>query len=823
METLLADLRYALRMMRKNWAFTGVAVAALALGIGANTAIFTVVNAVLLQPLPYREPGQLVTLGRKYPQGVSYSISIPKYMTWRNNHAFEAMALYDQGAPGFNLGSGDRPEQVKTTHVSKDYFKLFGVSPLIGRTFSEAEDLPGGAHVAVLGYDLWQSHFGGDRQIVGRTIQLNGEPYTVAGILPAGFHSTPEAAVWISLQADPASTNQGHYLLVSARLKPGVSLETAQAEMKIVGEQFRRANPKWMDKDEGVAVQRMIDGLVRDAKMPLYVLLGAVGLVLLIACANVANLLLARAAGRQREMAIRAAIGASRVKVLRQLLTESVLLAGIGAALGFVLGSWGVRALLFLVPGNIPRLTAANGAQAVIPPLDWRVALFTLGLALATGILFGLFPALHTSKPDLASTLKEGGGRAGTGLRHARARSLLVVTEVALALVLLIGAVLLIRTFVGLRTVNPGLDARNVLTLETSMAGGTYATTAKVDTFVTQMVRRIEALPGVEGAASAIALPVESEIDLPFSIAGKPPAKGGDYNGDEQWRYVSAHYFKVLHIPLLRGRTFGETDAGNSTPVVIINEAMARKYWQKEDPIGQVITIGKGLGPQFDDPPRQIVGIVGNVRETGLGNQDVGVMYLPQSQVPQGVTTLANSVLPLSWMIRTTPEPMTLRTLIEREFHLVDNVMPVSRERLMQQVIADTVSRDHFTMLLLSIFAGIALLLATIGIYGLMSYSVEQRTQEIGIRMALGAGRPDLLRLVLVQGLKLAGVGVALGLAIAYALTRVLANLLFGVKASDPITFGVVAAILAFVALAATYLPARRAAATEPVLALRHQ
>jgi predicted permease len=322
--------------------------------------------------------------------------------------------------------------------------------------------------------------------------------------------------------------------------------------------------------------------------------------------------------------------------------------------------------------------------------------------------------------------------------------------------------------------------------------------------------------------AAAVALPVESEIDLPFSIAGKPP-KNGDYNGDEQWRSISAHYFHTLHISLLRGRTFTETDVANSTPVVIINEAMARKYWQKEDPIGQVITIGKGLGLQFEDPPRQIVGIVGNVRETGLGNHDVGVMYLPQSQVPQGVTALANNVIPLSWMIRTTPDAMTLRTLIEREFHLVDNVMPVSRERLMEQVIADTVSRDHFTMLLLSIFAGIALLLATIGIYGLMSYSVEQRTQEIGIRMALGAGRPDLLRLVLGQGLKLAGVGVALGLAIAYALTRVLANLLFGVKASDPVTFAAVAVILALVALIATYLPARRAAATEPVLALRHQ
>jgi putative ABC transport system permease protein len=823
METLAADLRYALRMMRKNPGFTAVALAALALGIGANTAIFTVVNAVLLQPLPYPQPDRLVLLGRKFPNGVGYSISIPKYMVWRQNHVFQAMALYDQGGPGLNLGSGDRPEQVKATHVSKDYFQLFGVSPLIGRTFSDAEDRPGGARVAILGNNVWQSRFGGDRQIVGKVIQLNGEPYSVVGILPPGFHADSEAEIWIPLQADPNSTNQGHYLQVGARLKPGVNLATAQAEMKMVGEQFRKAYPKWMDNNESVAVVAMRDAIVRDAKTPLYVLLGAVGLVLLIACANVANLLLARAAGRQREMAVRAAIGASRAKVFRQLLTESILLAGIGSVLGFVLGSWGVRVLLLLVPGNIPRLTANNGTQAVIPALDWQVALFTLALALFTGILFGLFPALHTSKPDLASTLKEGGGRSGTGLRHARARSLLMVSEVALALVLLVGAALLIRTFVGLRTVNPGFDARNVLTMETSMAGGTYATTAKVDRFVTEVVRRMEGLPGVEAAAAAIVLPVSNHIDLPFTIAGKPPAKGGDYNGDEQYRFASPHYFRVFRIPLLRGRFFRETDVGNSARVVIINEAMARKYWQKEDPLGQVITIGKGLGPQFDDSPRQIVGIAGNVRETGLGDADLGVMYVPQSQVPEGITTLANSVIPLSWMVRTTPDPMTLRVPIEREIRAVDGLMPVARERLMQQVVAESVSRDRFTMLLLSIFAAIALLLAAIGIYGLMSYSVEQRTQEMGIRLALGAGRPDLVRLILAQGLKLAAVGVAAGLALAYGLTRVLASLLYGVKASDPLTFAAVGLILTVIAVAASYLPARRASGIEPVEALRYQ
>ncbi|PWU07339.1 MAG: hypothetical protein C5B51_10175 [Terriglobia bacterium] len=822
METVAADLRYALRMMRKSPGFTFVAVSALALGIGANTAIFTVVNAVLLQPLPYPQPDRLVMLGRQFPAGVGYSISIPKYMAWRQNHVFEAMTLYDQGAPGMNLGSGDRPEQVKVTRVSREYFQVFGVLPAIGRTFTDAEDRPGGARVAILAHNVWQSRFGGDRGIIGKTIQLNGEPYSVIAILPAGFQSNPEAEVWTPLQADPNSTNQGHYLLVGARLKPGVKLATAQAEMKIVGEQFRKAYPKWMNDNESVGATPMRDAIVRDARTPLYVLLGAVGLVLLIACANVANLLLARAAGRQREMAIRAAIGASRAKVFRQLLTESILLAGIGGVVGFALGSWGVRALLLLVPGNIPRLTTGNGAQAVIPPLDWRVALFTLALALFTGILFGLFPALHTSKPDLASTLKEG-GRSGTGLRQARARSLLVVMEVALALVLLVGAVLLIRTFVGLRTVNPGFDARNVLTLETSMAGGTYATTAKVDRFITEVVRRIEGLPGVEAAAAAIALPVSGHIDLPFTIAGKPPAKGGDYNGDSQYRFSSPHYFSVFRIPLLRGRFFRETDTGNSARVVIINEAMARKYWQKEDPLGQVITLGKGLGPQFEDPPRQIVGIVGTVRETGLGDDNVEVMYIPQSQVPEGITTLANTVIPLEWMVRTAPDPMSLRVPVVREIHSVDGLMPVMRERSMEQVVAESVARDRFTMLLLTIFAAVALLLAAIGIYGLMSYSVEQRTQEMGIRLALGAARPDLVRLVLAQGLKLAGIGVALGLAMAYGLTRLLASLLYGVKASDPLTFAAVGVILAIIALAATYLPARRASGVEPVEALRYQ
>jgi predicted permease len=822
MGSLAADVRYALRMMRKSPGFTAVALAALALGIGANTAIFTVVNAVLLQPLPFPQPDRMVSVGRKFPQGVGYSISIPKFMVWRQNHVFQSMALFDEGGPGLSLGNGERTELVKGIHVSKDFFSVFGVQPAIGRTFAGPEDAPGGPHVAILSHGLWQSHFGGDTGITGHTILLNTEPYVVIGIMPRGFHPEPEADVWIPLQPDPNSTNQGHYLRVGARLKPGVRLAEAQAEMRVLGEQFRRAYPKWMDANESVAVVPMKDSLVEDATTPLYVLLGAVVLVLLIACANVANLLLARAAGRQKEMAVRSAVGASRGNVFRQLLTESVVLAGFGGILGFALGSWGVRALLLVVPGNIPRLTNGDGL-ALIPPLDWRVAVFTIGLAIATGVVFGLFPALHTSNPDLASTLKEGGGRSGSGLRHNRARSVLVVGEVALALVLLVGAVLLIRTFVGLRTVNPGFDAHNVLTMQTSMAGGTYATTAKLANFVTLVVRRVESLPGVEAATSTIMLPTNCCIDLPFNIAGKPPAKGDQYNGDEQWRSVSPHYFGVFRIRLLRGRAFAETDTVNSAPVVIVNEAMARKYWSKEEALGQVITIGKGLGPQFDEQPRQIVGIVGTARESGLSRNDPPVMYIPQSQMAQGITELANNVIPLSWAVRGATDPMTLRTAIEKEFRAVDGQMPVAGVRSMETVIAKSIARDNFTMLLLSIFAGIALLLASIGIYGLMSYSVEQRTQEIGVRLALGADRPDMLRLILRQGVKLAGFGVVLGLGIAYGLTRVLASLLFGVKAADPLTFAAVALILVLIATIATWFPARRASAVEPVEALRYQ
>ncbi len=822
MGTFFADLRYALRNLRTNAGFTAVAVAALALGIGATAAIFTVVNGVMLAPLPYSQPDRLMRLGRKFPGGSGYSNSIPKYMVWRQNDVFDCMTLYEQGGLSMNLGAGENPAQVKAAHVSRDYFRVFGAAPLFGRTFTEAEDLPHGAPVAVLSYRLWQGRMGGDRQATGRTILLNQEPYTVAGVMPKGFESNPPIDVWIPLQADPNSTNQGHYLAVAARLKSDVSIEQARAAMKVLGERFRASNPKWMDAAESVMVVPMKESMVEDVRLALLILLGAVGFVLLISCANVANLLLARAAVRQRELAIRAAMGAGRGRMIRQLLTESVLLAAIGGVLGFALGAWGVRALLLVAPGNIPRLTDEDGLHQALPLLDWRVAAFILGISALTVILFGLFPALSISNPDLASTLKEG-GRTGGGTLRKRARSLLVIAEVGLSLVLLTGAALLIRTFAGLRSADPGLKPHNVLVFQTSLAGGSYGSTAQVDGLVRQVVERVEALPGVQVASSASMLPLGgNDADLPFSIVGRPPAKG-EYNGDEQWRSVSAHYFSALQIPLLRGRTFGDTDTGGAPAVVIVNQAMAKEYWKEQEPIGQVIVIGKGLGPQFDDPPRQVVGVVGTVRETGLDAVDRGVMYVPQSQAPEGLTKLLNSVIPLSWAVRSAGDPMALRASVEREIRAVDPQMSTARVRPMEEMIAQSLSRQNFNMMLLGIFAGIALLLAAIGIYGLISYSVEQRMQEIGIRVALGAARGDVLRLIVWQGMKLAGIGIVLGLAGAYGVTRLLESLLFGVKATDPATFGGVAALVALVALMASFAPAQRAAGIAPAEALRHQ
>ena len=822
MSTFTQDVRLALRVMGKSPSFTAIAVSALALGIGANTAIFSVVSGVLLQPLPFKDPDRLMTVGRSFKDGGLGGASVPKYMVWRQtSQVFDAMTAYDFAGPGLNLSTGDKPEQVKGIHVSAEFFEVFGATPFAGRTFSKDEDRPGGPRLAVISYVLWKRHWGGDPNVIGRPIVLNGEPFTLAGVLGHDFHSYPPADIWIPLQADPNSVNQGHYLRVAARLKPGVSLQTAKAQLKMAGERFRQIYPRWIQPDESVTAIPMKEDMVGDTKPALFILFGAVGFVLLIACANVANLLLARAASRAKEIAIRTALGAGRLRLVRQLLTESVMLSALSGVLGLVIGVWGVRALLSISPGDLPRIAELTEAS-FLSTIDYRMLGFTLGISVLTGVLFGLVPALQLSKPDLNSTLKETSSRSTTG-RHHYARSVLVVSEVALALVLVIGAGLLIRTFVSLRAVNGGFDPHNMLTLQVSLNGERYGSTARVEVLTRKLLERIESLPGVVAATTSLGIPLEGGADMPFNIEGRAPVKGNPFHGDEQWRWACPDHFKALKVPLLRGRVFTLQDTAKAPAVLIINETMAKKYWPKQDPIGQRVTIGKGLGPEFADPTRQIIGVVGDVRENGLNTAAPSVMYVPMGQVPDGLTQLANRVSPTSWIIRTAVNPLTLVQAISREFLAVDNDMPPARVRTMEQVISEVTARQNFNMLLLAIFAAIALLLAAIGIYGVMSYAVEQRTHEIGIRMALGAGTPDMLRLVVIEGMRLAGIGVVVGLLTAFGLARLLAKLLFGVKPTDPPTYVAVALILSAVAFIACYIPARRASRVDPLIALRYE
>ncbi|HXI39420.1 MAG TPA: ABC transporter permease, partial [Bryobacteraceae bacterium] len=523
MEAFFNDLKHSLRMFRQSPAFTATAVAALALGIGANTAIFSVINTVLLKPLPYPDSDRIVQLMLSSPQGTGNITSIPKFMVQRDqNRVLQDFAAYDFGGPGINLSGSDRPEQVRGLHVSANYFRLFGASTAIGRTFTPEEDLPRGGRCVVISNGLWKRRYGSDPGLVGKIMLLGGEPYTIIGVLVANFAPDPPADLWLPLQADPNSTDQAHYLRAAARLKPGVTLDMAKAQMKMAADQYRRKFPGTLGTDGSFTAELLQDTIVSNVRPALLILIGAVSFVLLIACANVANLLLARATIRKREIAIRAAIGAGRGRIVRQLLTESALLAVAGGALGLLLGSIGVRALLAVNPGNIPRIGEGGAAVAA----DWRVLAFTLGVSLATGVLFGLIPALNASRPDLASTLKESTSRSGTSMRQNKARGLLVVTEMALALVLLIGAALLIRTFIALRSVNPGFDAHNVLTMETSLTGSRYETTASADQLTRDAVERIEALPGVVAASLTCSLPLEPSFGLPFTIEGRATTKG---------------------------------------------------------------------------------------------------------------------------------------------------------------------------------------------------------------------------------------------------------------------------------------------------------
>jgi predicted permease len=807
--------KHSLRMFTKNPGFTIAAIAALALGIGTNTAIFTVVNAVLLKPLTYPDSDRIVQFQLTSPGGNSISASIPKFFKWKaQTDAFQDVAAYDFGGPGFNL-TGGSPEQVHGIHVSDGYFRLFGAPVMLGRTFTPQEDSPNGGKVVVLSYGLWTRRLGSNPNIVGTTISLGNEAYTIVGVLGKSFFSDPEADIYLPFQFDPNSANQGHYFLAAGRLKPGVTVAQANALLKIAAEQFRHQYPVALGPKEGFAVQPLRDSIVSDVRSSLLIMLGAVSLVLLIACANVANLLLIHATGRKREFAIRAALGAGRARIILQLLTESVLLSVTGGLLGLLLGYFGVRALLALSPGDIPRI----GEHGAAVGIDWRVLAFTLGISLLTGILFGLFPAIAASRPDLNSTLKESSNRSGTGFRQSKARSLLVISEVSLALVLMIGATLLIRTFLAVRSVHPGFRSDHVLTMEMSLTGDRYEKTAGVAQLSRNGRDRLNAIPGVEVSSSTCCLPLEGGYGLPFDIVGRPPKKG-DQSG-AGWMSASPGYFQAFKIPILRGRDFTEQDSTGAPGVVLINQAMAKQFWPKDDPLGQQIVIGKETGPQFEEPARQIVGIVGDIHDGGLNRDPRPLMIVPQAQVPDGMNALISRVGPVVWLVRTRTDPHQFIASVTDQLRQASGGFPVARVRPMDEIVIRSTARESFNMLLLTIFGAAALILASIGIYGLMAYSVQQRTQELGIRMALGADRAGIRSLVVRQGMQLAFIGVVVGVAAAFGLTRLISSFLFGVKSWDPIAFITIPILLLLVALAAVWLPAVRAAKLDPMQALR--
>ena len=821
METFLQDLKHSLRIFRQSPGFTAAAIAALTLGIGTNTAIFSVVNSVLLKPAPFPDPDRLVLFLNVSPQGSGGGASPTKFQHWREQTSVvQDVSAFRTGV--VNLTGGTSPEQLNSGQVSSDFFRLFGAGTVIGRTFSQQEDLPNGPKVVVLSHGFWSRRYAADPQIVGKTILLGGDPFEVLGVLSNNFDFRdfgPPPDVWVPFQLDPNSTDQGHYFQAAGRLKPGVTLAQANARMKIAAEDFKHKYAALgPNTNQSFGVEPIRETLVRNVRSSLLVLVGAVSLVLLIACANVANLLLARAVGRRREIAIRAAIGAGRGRIIRQLLTESVMLSLAGAVAGSALGVLGIRALLNVNTAGLPRV-GVNGSLVVV---DWRVLAFTILAAALTGILFGLIPALQSSRPDLSATLKESGGRSGTGLRHNKARTFLVVTEVALAVVLLVGSALLIRTSLALGAVNPGFDAQNVLTMDMSINGPQFTKSAAVDQVLRAGVERLRGVPGVLIASAACCVPLEGGYGLPFRVMGRP-LTDGPFHGGAGWQTVSPGYFEVFKIPVMRGRDFTDRDDAAAPPVVVINQAMARRNWPKSDPLNDKILIGKGVMPQLStEMPRQIIGIVADIRGNGLDSDPPPTMYIVQAQVPDAINALNARLTPMKWIVRTRGNPLALSPAIQEQVRQVTG-LPVTDVRTMDEVISRSTSRQRFNMLLMTVFGSAALFLAAIGIYGLMAYSVQQRTQEIGIRLALGAGTGSVRTMVVLQGMRLALVGVAVGIGAALGLTRLLSTFLFGVKDKDPAVFTTVAVLLSLVSLLAVWLPARRATRIDPVIALRYE
>ena len=813
-------------MFFKSPGFTITAVAALALGIGATTAIFSIVNTVLLKPLPVADADRLVvvmTTGvSETGEAESEPVASPaKFEFWRTQSSvLQDLSAFTSGV--MNYTGGDTAEQVHSMQVTADFFRCWGALISQGRSFTPEEDSPSGPLVAVIGEGYWTRRFASDPLILGKTISLNGEPHRVIGIAGsvAGLREFgPPVDVYVPFRFDPNTTDQGNYFMSAARLKPGVTLEQAKARMRVSAAEFIAKFPEAAgDAKFSFSVVTLREMLVGDIRPLLWVLLSAVGLVLLIACANVANLLLVRAAGRRREIAIRTAIGAGRARMVRQLLTESLLLSLAGGALGLLLGLTGIRAMLAVNTAGLPML----GEHGTGVGIDWRVAAFALIVSLATGIVFGLFPALQGSHVDLNSALKEASGRSGTGLRQNKARAALVISEVGLAVVLLVGSALLIRTFVAMYKVERGFESKNVVTMRMSLTGPRFSKSTDAENAIRRGAERVRALPGVVAATATCCVPLQGGYDLNFDVLGRPVV-GLAAGQDAGWVSISAGFFEVFKIPLKRGRVITDKDDNKAPPVVLINETMAKRYWKDGDPLKDRIKLGTGVMKEFnDEPARQIVGIVGDVRDQGLDNEPRPTTYVPQAQLPDALNTWLVRQAPMTWVVRTQTEPHSLVPAIQEQLRQATG-LPVADVNLMDDVVSISTGRQRFSMLLMTIFGSAALLQAAIGIYGLMAYTVEQRTQEIGIRLALGAEAGQIRNTVVRQGMGLALTGVAVGLVPAWGLSRLIQSFLFGVKARDPLVFAAVPLLLCAVAFLAVLLPAARASRVSPLKSLHYE
>jgi len=816
------DVKQALRMFRDCPAFAVTAVLVLTIGIGANVAIFSVVNAVILKPVPYEDPDTLVQLMNGVYGGPTSSAGSPtRYMLWREQtDVIEDVAAY--GAVSLNFTSGDAAERVSASRVTAPYFRTFRVPIERGRAFTRDEDAPGAPKTAVLSHAFWTSRLGGDAGVIGRTLSFGNVPYTVVGVAARSFDSREFGGIdiWLPLQLDPNKTDHSEYFKVAARLKRGVSIEQARARIAATAAVFHERFPAALNPEVSFTVVPFQEAIVGPgARRMLWTLFGAVAFVLLIACANVANLLLARASGRGRDIAIRSALGAGRWRIVRQLLTETALLSAVGGVLGLVLGFAGMRALLAVNTAGLPRL----GEAGTLLGMDWRVVAFTVGLSVVTGVVFGLVPAIAASRADLSSVIKYSSSRSGSGFGQNRTRSVLVVAEIGVALVLLIGAALLIRTSLALGSADPGLTVDNVIVMRTPLSEPRLRTTAGVMELTATTLDRISAIPNVEAATASSGVPLQPGIGFVFNVIGRVHER--PFTGGGSIFATTGGFFETFEIPVLRGRVFDERDAAGAPPVVVISRSLAERWWPDgQDPLLDRMLIGGGnaLYPTLaDEPIRQIIGIVDDVSAVRVTDPPRPTMYVPQAQI----SDLFRSFDPetdLAWIVRTRVDPLQLSAAIQDTIRRTTGA-PVIDIQTMEQVVSVSLSRQRANMALMTVFGCAALVLAAIGIYGLMAFSVQQRTHEIGIRMALGAERDRLRAMVIRQGIVLISVGSAIGLGAAFFMANLLASILFGVEPRDAAVFLVVPLVLAIVAVAAVFIPAHRASRVDPLAALRYE